>query len=127
MRTPALIFRLAKIVAFHQNLVFDEGCHSKNSVKSQRNRYALNHATAHIPVDAQVVSSIERGLCVLVGVGIGWFLPESINCIDDTTKDAEALAKKILSLRVFNDEADQHMWKRSVKDVDGEILCGNPE
>lgn len=43
---------------------------------------------------------------------------------DDTTKDAEALAKKILTLRVFNDETGQQMWKRSVKDVDGEILCG---
>ena len=43
---------------------------------------------------------------------------------DDTTKDAEALAKKILGLRVFDDESSQKMWKRSVKDVEGEILCG---
>ena len=43
---------------------------------------------------------------------------------DDTTKDAEALAKKILALRLFNDESGQQMWKRSVKDIDGEILCG---
>jgi D-Tyr-tRNAtyr deacylase len=42
---------------------------------------------------------------------------------DDTPKDAEALAKKILTLRVFNDESGQQMWKRSVKDVEGEILC----
>jgi D-aminoacyl-tRNA deacylase len=42
-------------------------------------------------------------------------------------KDAEALAKKILSLRVFNDDANQQMWKRSIKDIDGEILCGIPE
>lgn len=43
---------------------------------------------------------------------------------DDTTKDAEALAKKILTLRLFNDESGQQMWRRSVKDIDGEILCG---
>ena len=46
------------------------------------------------------------------------------NFEDDTTKDAEALAKKILGLRVFDDESSQQMWKRSVKDVEGEILCG---
>ena len=46
------------------------------------------------------------------------------NHADDTTKDAEALAKKILTLRVFDDETGQQMWKRSVKDIDGEILCG---
>jgi D-Tyr-tRNAtyr deacylase len=45
--------------------------------------------------------------------------------VDDTTKDAESIAKKILSIRLFNDEANQHMWKRSVKDIDGEILCGS--
>jgi D-aminoacyl-tRNA deacylase len=44
---------------------------------------------------------------------------------DDTPKDAEALAKKILGLRLFNDELNQQMWKRSVKDVEGEILCGS--
>jgi D-Tyr-tRNAtyr deacylase len=42
---------------------------------------------------------------------------------DDTSKDAESLAKKILTLRVFNDESNQQMWKRSVKDIEGEILC----
>jgi D-Tyr-tRNAtyr deacylase len=42
---------------------------------------------------------------------------------DETSKDAEALAKKILTLRVFNDESNQQMWKRSVKDIEGEILC----
>ena len=50
--------------------------------------------------------------------------PFLTNRSDDTTKDAEALAKKILTLRVFNDDTGQQMWKRSVKDIDGEILCG---
>jgi D-tyrosyl-tRNA(Tyr) deacylase len=45
--------------------------------------------------------------------------------VRDTTKDAESLAKKIVGLRLFNDESNQQMWKRSVKDIDGEILCGS--
>ena len=61
---------------------------------------------------------------MLVGVGTGWVSGNEVNRVDDTTKDAEALARKILSLRLFNDESDQQMWKRSVKDIDGEILCG---
>jgi D-Tyr-tRNAtyr deacylase len=64
---------------------------------------------------------------VLVGVGTGLNFPKTSidDDADDTTKDAEALARKILSLRVFNDESNQQMWKRSVKDIDGEILCSN--
>jgi D-aminoacyl-tRNA deacylase len=74
-------------------------------------------------VDSQVVSSIGHGLCVFIGVGTGSSIVNVIH-LDDSPQDAEALAKKILSLRLFNDESQQHMWKRSVKDIDGEILCG---
>jgi D-Tyr-tRNAtyr deacylase len=65
---------------------------------------------------------------VLVGIGTGSSVRKNVltQRVDDTTKDAEALAKKILGLRLFNDESNQQMWKRSVKDIDGEILCGNP-
>ena len=76
-------------------------------------------------VDSQVVSSIERGLCVLIGVGAGLLPLYNSKFPDDTVKDAETLAKKILSLRLFNDESNQQMWKRSVRDIDGEVLCGN--
>jgi D-Tyr-tRNA(Tyr) deacylase len=48
---------------------------------------------------------------------------EATHEADDTPKDAEALAKKILALRVFNDESTHQMWKHSVKDIEGEILC----
>ena len=63
---------------------------------------------------------------MLIGVesGINWF--EHLKLMSEDTKtDAEALAKKILTIRLFNDESNQQMWKRSVKDIDGEILCGN--
>ena len=42
--------------------------------------------------------------------------------LDDTIKDAELIAKKILSTRVFNDDKGV-MWKAGVKDVGGEVLC----
>jgi len=49
---------------------------------------------------------------VLVGIGT-----------DDTDADITTLSKKILSLRVFDDPKTSKMWKASVKDIDGEILC----
>ncbi|KAF8136659.1 D-Tyr tRNAtyr deacylase-like domain-containing protein [Boletus edulis] len=58
-------------------------------------------ASASVTVDGKVISSISRGLMVLVGIGTG------------TSK---------LSLRVFSD-ASGAMWKTSVKDIAGEVLC----
>ncbi|KAH7929646.1 hypothetical protein BV22DRAFT_1102309 [Leucogyrophana mollusca] len=68
-------------------------------------------ASASVSVDEQVISKISRGLMVLVGIGT-----------DDTVSDVESLSNKILSLRVFSDASDA-MWKASVKDIGGEILC----
>ncbi|KAJ8589130.1 hypothetical protein M405DRAFT_818565 [Rhizopogon salebrosus TDB-379] len=47
---------------------------------------------------------------VLVGIGT-----------DDTLVDVETLSNKILNIRVF--DADDAMWKSSVKDISGEVLC----
>ncbi|KZT23963.1 D-tyrosyl-tRNA deacylase [Neolentinus lepideus HHB14362 ss-1] len=69
-------------------------------------------ASASVTVDNVVVSQISKGLMVLVGVGT-----------DDNVSDIETLTKKIVSLRVFNDDSSGAMWKKSVKDIDGEILC----
>jgi len=50
---------------------------------------------------------------VLVGIGT-----------DDNTVDVATLINKILSLRVFSDPTNpEKMWKASVKDIEGEILC----
>ncbi|KAG6336932.1 hypothetical protein ID866_2170 [Astraeus odoratus] len=68
-------------------------------------------ASASVTVDGQVISSISRGLMVLVGIGT-----------DDTPADVDVLSNKILSLRVFSD-ASGVMWKSSVKDISGEVLC----
>lgn len=43
-------------------------------------------------MDGEVVGKIERGLCVLVGVGR-----------DDTDDDASVLADKVTGLRIFED------------------------
>ncbi|TBU35588.1 D-tyrosyl-tRNA deacylase [Dichomitus squalens] len=67
---------------------------------------------ASVTVDNEVISSIGRGLMVLVGIGR-----------DDTATDLESLSKQILSLKVFSDDASGAMWKKNVKDIDGEVLC----
>ena len=63
-------------------------------------------------MDQQVVSSIQKGVCVLVGVGV-----------DDTDKDVDYIINKILNIRVFDDEQGV-MWKKGVKDLGLEVLCG---
>ncbi len=49
---------------------------------------------AQVQVAGETVGGIGRGLCVLVGVGK-----------DDAPADAEALADKVVNLRIFEDEA----------------------
>ena len=64
---------------------------------------------AAVAVDGQTVGSCGEGLCILLGVAKG-----------DTEKDAEALAEKIVGLRIFCDENDK--MNLSLKDIDGEAL-----
>ena len=66
--------------------------------------------TASVTVDGEVVSSIEKGYMLLLGVMKG-----------DTEKEAELLARKTASLRVFEDENGK--MNKSVLDIDGEILA----
>lgn len=62
--------------------------------------------SASVTVDNQLVSQIGKGVLVLAAVGK-----------DDTQKEAESLASKVLKLRMWDN------WKKSVKDVEGEVLC----
>jgi D-tyrosyl-tRNA(Tyr) deacylase len=50
---------------------------------------------ARVTVDGRVVGEISRGLCALVGVAEG-----------DTRDDAALVARKIATLRIFDDERD---------------------
>ncbi|KAF9506819.1 hypothetical protein BS47DRAFT_1321628 [Hydnum rufescens UP504] len=68
--------------------------------------------SASVTVDHEVISSIGRGLLVLVGIGA-----------DDVQADIDVLTKKILTLRMWPDPATDSAWKLNVKDIGGEILC----
>lgn len=67
----------------------------------------VSHAS--VAVDGQTVGSCREGYLILLGVAEG-----------DTETDAELLAKKIVNLRIFQDENGK--MNRSIKDIDGEML-----
>ncbi|KAJ3167463.1 D-tyrosyl-tRNA(Tyr) deacylase [Geranomyces variabilis] len=66
---------------------------------------------ASVTVDGEVVGQIGRGLCLLVGIAV-----------DDTPKDVDWLAKKVTTLRLFEDAETGKAWDKSVKDLDLGIL-----
>ncbi|KAL7422309.1 D-tyrosyl-tRNA(Tyr) deacylase [Cryptotrichosporon argae] len=65
---------------------------------------------ASVAVDGQTISSIGRGLLVLVGIER-----------HDTPADAAHIIKKILAAKLWAEA--EAPWKRSVRDIDGEVLC----
>uniref|UniRef100_A0A1A8GN57 D-aminoacyl-tRNA deacylase n=1 Tax=Nothobranchius korthausae TaxID=1143690 RepID=A0A1A8GN57_9TELE len=66
---------------------------------------------ASVTVGGEQVSSIGRGLCVLLGISV-----------DDNHKDAEYMVRKILNLRLFDDE-NGRAWSKSVMERGFEVLC----
>lgn len=64
---------------------------------------------AHVSVRGEVVASIARGLCLFVGVAAA-----------DDEPDAALLCRKVLGLRIFDDESGR--MNRSVVDVGGSLL-----
>lgn len=67
-------------------------------------------SSASVSVDGERVAAIGPGLLVLLGVRRG-----------DTPEQADKLARKLLALRVFED--DEGRMNRSVADSGGELLC----
>ncbi|KAJ3122566.1 D-tyrosyl-tRNA(Tyr) deacylase [Nowakowskiella sp. JEL0407] len=86
---------------------------------------------ASVTVDNEVISKIERGLCVLIGI-----------TVDDTEKDLEYMfvnrspvlskpktvnnfrsANKLMNIRLFEDPKSAKPWSKSAKDLSLEILC----
>ena len=65
---------------------------------------------ASVTVGGERVSAIGPGLLVLLGVRRG-----------DSEADADRLARKLLALRIFED--DEGRMNRSVRDVGGDVLC----
>ncbi|KAK6455208.1 putative D-tyrosyl-tRNA deacylase [Scheffersomyces xylosifermentans] len=77
--------------------------------------------SASVTVDDKVISSIGKGLMILVGVSTA-----------DTEEDVARLSRKILSLRVFEDLSHPPKtktkwhgkpWAKSIVDIEGEILA----
>ena len=64
---------------------------------------------AEVKVEGQQVGKIDKGLLVYLSVGK-----------EDTVKDAQFMADKLVNLRIFADEAGK--MNRSVLDVGGQIL-----
>ena len=64
---------------------------------------------ASVEVGDKIVGEIKDGLMVLVGFGL-----------NDTTREADYLAKKLTKLRIFPDENGR--MNRSVMDIGGELL-----
>lgn len=64
---------------------------------------------ASVSVGGNIVGAIGRGFLVLLGVGA-----------EDTEADCERLAKKLIGLRIFEDENSK--TNLALKDVGGELL-----
>ena len=67
----------------------------------------VSHAS--VTINQQVKSSIGMGFLILLGIGKG-----------DTEEDINWLVKKVIALRIFDDEMG--VINRSIMDVNGEIL-----
>ena len=65
--------------------------------------------SSDISVDNEIISKINKGFLVFLGV-----------THDDTIDQVKELAKKIINLRIFNDNAGK--MNLSIKDSGGEIL-----
>lgn len=64
---------------------------------------------ASVSVDGYLINEIDNGLTLLVGISI-----------NDTYEDIEYLVRKILNLRIFDDEFG--VMNKSILDVGGNIL-----
>lgn len=64
---------------------------------------------ASVTVDHEIISSIEKGLLVFLGIEDA-----------DTKEDIEWLSNKIVNLRIFNDE--EGVMNRSILDIDGNLI-----
>lgn len=64
---------------------------------------------ASVTINGIVHSSIQQGYLILLGI-----------CEEDTMEDVDWLVKKVVGLRVFDDE--NHVMNRSIIDVSGEAL-----
>jgi D-aminoacyl-tRNA deacylase len=67
---------------------------------------------ASVRVGDDLISSIERGLCVLVGI-----------THEDDQSDIDYLVKKLLAIRLWPSTDGTRNWTRNVVELDGSLLC----
>lgn len=67
----------------------------------------VSHAS--VTIEGKVKSEIQKGYLILLGI-----------CENDSTEDIDWLVRKVIGLRVFDDENE--VMNRSIMDIDGEIL-----
>ena len=67
----------------------------------------MSHAS--VTIEGNVKSAIQKGYLILLGI-----------CEEDTSEDIDWLIRKVIGLRVFDDE--NGVMNRSIMDVEGEIL-----
>ena len=67
-------------------------------------------AEASVAVDGRIVGAIGRGLLVLAGVAA-----------DDEDADRDWIARKIVAMRIFPDDAG--VMNRSLQDIGGDVLA----
>lgn len=73
-------------------------------------KFVIQRVTeASVEVDGDIIGQIGKGFLVLIGVGR-----------EDTKETADQYLKKLLGLRIFED--DQGKTNLSLADVDGELL-----
>ncbi|OWT33342.1 D-tyrosyl-tRNA(Tyr) deacylase [Methanobrevibacter sp. 87.7] len=66
-------------------------------------------SNASVEVDGEITGKIDKGLMVLVGIGE-----------NDTDKELDYMVRKLLRLRVFEDENDK--MNVSIQDINGKLL-----
>ncbi|MDH3322644.1 MAG: D-aminoacyl-tRNA deacylase [Flavobacteriaceae bacterium] len=66
-------------------------------------------AFASVKVEGEIISKIEKGLLVLLGISA-----------DDTIEDIEWTSKKIANLRIFND--DDGVMNKSLLQIEGDAI-----
>ncbi|KAK0261086.1 D-tyrosyl-tRNA(Tyr) deacylase [Friedmanniomyces endolithicus] len=67
--------------------------------------------SASVTVDGQLISSIAKGVLIFAAIGK-----------DDTPKEAESMASKVLKVKLWEDDQGSK-WKKNVQEINGEVLC----
>lgn len=67
---------------------------------------------ASVQVADETISSIDRGLCVLIGI-----------THDDNETDLDYLVRKLLAIRLWPSADGSRNWSRNVVEIDGSLLC----